>query len=92
MWSRKDKDGDIILVATHVDDSTVTGSDDDKTDTFVREMLERFDGTCELNLTEMLCMEWETKGLDLISATPTLSCQSLCNPQGKSIWTRSNTA
>jgi hypothetical protein len=38
-------------VATHVDDSIVTGSNDDKTDTFVREMLERFDGTCEHNLT-----------------------------------------
>ena len=25
-----------ILVATHVDDSIVTGSNDDKTDTFVR--------------------------------------------------------
>ena len=59
MWSRKDKDGDTILVATHVDDSIVTGSNDDKTDTFVREMLERFDGTCERNLTEMLGMEWE---------------------------------
>jgi hypothetical protein len=47
MWSRKDKDGDTILVATHVDDSIVTGSDDDKTDTFVREMLDRFDRTCE---------------------------------------------
>ena len=52
-------DGDTILVATHVDDSIVTGSDDDKTDTFVGEMLDRFDGTCERNLTEMLCMEWE---------------------------------
>jgi len=38
-------DGDTILVATHVDDSIVTGSDDDKTDTFVGEMLDRFDGT-----------------------------------------------
>jgi hypothetical protein len=46
-------------VATHVDDSIVTGSNDDKTDTFVREMLDRFDGTCERNLTEMLGMEWE---------------------------------
>jgi hypothetical protein len=60
MWSRKDKDGDTILLATHVDDSIVTGSnDDDKTDTFVREMLDRFDGTCDHNLTEMLGMEWE---------------------------------
>ena len=59
MWSRKDKDGDTILVATHVDDSIVTGSDDDKTDTFVGEMLDRFDGTCERNLTKMLGMEWE---------------------------------
>ena len=59
MWSRKDNDGDTILVATHVDDSIVTGSEDDKTDTFVREMLDRFDGTCERNLTEMLGMEWE---------------------------------
>ena len=54
MWSRKDKDGDTILVATHVDDSIVTGSDDDKTDIFVRELLDRFDGTCERNLTELL--------------------------------------
>ena len=38
MWSRKDKDGDTILVATHVNDSIVTGSNDDKTDTFVREI------------------------------------------------------
>jgi hypothetical protein len=53
MWSRKDKDGDTILVATHVDNSIVTGSYDDKTDTFVREMLDRFDGTCKSNLTEM---------------------------------------
>jgi hypothetical protein len=30
MWSRKDKDGDTILVATHDDDRIVTGSDDDK--------------------------------------------------------------
>ncbi len=60
MWSKKDKDGDTILVATHVDDSIVTGSNDDKTDTFVREMLDRFDGTCERNLTEMLGMEWES--------------------------------
>jgi hypothetical protein len=59
MWIKKDKDGDTILVATHVDDSIVTGSNDDKTDTFVREMLDRFDGTCERNLTEMLGMEWE---------------------------------
>ena len=59
MWSRKDNDGDTILVATHVDDSIVTGSDNDKTDTFVREMLDRFDGTCERTLTEMLGKEWE---------------------------------
>jgi hypothetical protein len=48
-----------ILVATHVDNSIVSGSNDDKTDTFVREMLDRFDCTCERNLTEMLGMEWE---------------------------------
>ena len=59
MWSRKDKDGDTILVATHVDDSIVTGSEDDNTDTFVHEILDRFDSTCERNLTEMLSMEWE---------------------------------
>ena len=59
MWSRKDKDGDTILVATHVNNSIVTGSNDDKTDTFVHEMLERFDSTCERNLTKMLGMEWE---------------------------------
>jgi hypothetical protein len=46
-------------VATHVNDTIVTGSDDDKTDIFVRELLERFDGTCERNLTEILGMEWE---------------------------------
>ena len=39
MWSRKNKDGDTILVATHVIDNIVTGSNDDKTDTFVREIL-----------------------------------------------------
>jgi hypothetical protein len=27
--------------------------------TFVREMLDRFDGPCERNLTEMISMEWE---------------------------------
>jgi hypothetical protein len=59
MWSRKARDVNTILVATHVNDSIVTGSDNDKTDTFVREMLDRFDGTCECNLTEMLGMEWE---------------------------------
>ena len=51
--------GDTILVATHVDDSIVTCSNDDKTETFAREMMDRFDGTCERNLTEMLGMEWE---------------------------------
>jgi hypothetical protein len=69
MWRRKHKDGDTILVATHVDDSIVTGSNDDKTDTFVREMLERFDCTCERNLTEMLGMEWER---DIEAGTSTL--------------------
>jgi hypothetical protein len=54
MWSRKDKDCDTILVAMHVDEGIVTGSDDDKPDIFVRELLDRFDGTCERNLTEML--------------------------------------
>jgi hypothetical protein len=39
MWSREDKDGDTVLVATHDDDSIVTASDDDKTHTFVCEML-----------------------------------------------------
>lgn len=52
-----DKDGGTILVATHVDEM-VKGSDDDKADTFVRETLDRFDGTCERNLPEMLGMEW----------------------------------
>jgi hypothetical protein len=46
----------LSFVATHVDDSIVTGPDDDKTDTFVHEMLDRFDGACERNLTEMLGM------------------------------------
>ena len=46
-------------MATHVDDRIVTGSSDDKTDTFVREMLDRFDGTCDRNLTKMIGMEWE---------------------------------
>jgi hypothetical protein len=59
MGSRKDKDGDTILVARYNDDSIATGSKDDKTDTFVCQMLDRFDGTCERNLTEMLGMEWE---------------------------------
>ena len=68
MWSRKDKDGDTILVATHVD-SIVTGSNDDKTDTLVREMLERFDSTCERNLTEILGMEWDH---DIKAGTSTL--------------------
>ena len=59
MWIRKDKDGDTIVVSTQVDDIIVTGSNDDKTDTFVREMLERFHNTCERNLTEILGMEWD---------------------------------
>ena len=46
MWSRKDKDGDTILVATHVDDSIVTGSNDEKIDAFIAKLLDRFDGTC----------------------------------------------
>ena len=53
MWSRKQGD-DHILVATHVDDSIITGSNDEKTAEFVAKLLERFDGTCERNLTEML--------------------------------------
>jgi hypothetical protein len=61
MWSRKDNDGDTILVATHVDDSIVTGSNDDKTDTFVREMLDRFDGACEL--TSLKCSVWSGRKL-----------------------------
>ena len=66
MWSPKDKDGDTILVATHVDDSIVTGSDNNKTNIFVRELLDlcvsswiNFDGTFQRYLTEMLGMEWE---------------------------------
>jgi hypothetical protein len=39
MWSREDKDGDTVLVATHDDDSIATVSDTDKTDSFVCEML-----------------------------------------------------
>ena len=39
--------------------SSIAGSNNDKTDTFVREMLDRFDGTCERTLTEMLGKEWE---------------------------------
>ena len=73
MWSRKNKDGDTILVATHVIDNIVTGSNDDKTDTFVREILERFDGTCDRNLTKMLGMEWER---DIEAGTSTLHQRS----------------
>ena len=64
MWSRKDNDGDTILVATHVDDSIVTGSSDDKNDTFVREMLDRFDGTCEWsgNATSMRALAFCIRG------------------------------
>ena len=69
MWSRKDKDGDTILVATHVDDSIVTGSNDEKIDAFIAKLLDRFDGTCERNLTEMLGMEWER---DVEAGTSTL--------------------
>ena len=59
MWRRKDKDDDTILVATHVNNSIVTGSNNDKADTFMHEMLDRFNGTCECNLTKMLSMKWE---------------------------------
>jgi hypothetical protein len=45
------------LCGTQVDDSILTGSDDDQIDTLVREMLDRFDGTCERNLTKMLGMK-----------------------------------
>jgi hypothetical protein len=67
--AERTKDDDTHFVATHVDDSIVTGSNDDKTDAFVREMLARFDGTCERNLTEMLGMEWER---DIEAGTSTL--------------------
>ena len=53
MWSRKDKDGDTILVATHVDVSIVTGSNNDKTGTFVREM--RTDSTALASVTSLKC-------------------------------------
>ena len=58
MWT-KDKDDDTILVATHVNNSIVTGSDNDKADTFMHEMLDRFNGTCERNHIKMLGMKWE---------------------------------
>lgn len=63
MWSRMDKHGESLATTsswqTNVDDSIVTGSHDDKTDIYVREMLGRFDGTCKRNLTDLLGMEWE---------------------------------
>ena len=67
----QNKDRDTILVAKHVDDSIVTGSDDDKTDIFVCELLDRFDGTCKHNLTEMLGMEKERN----IEAGTSILCQ-----------------
>jgi hypothetical protein len=46
-------------VSIHVDNSIATGSDNYKTDTFVCEMLDRFNGTSDRNLTDILGMEWD---------------------------------
>ena len=50
---------DQILIATHVDDSIITGSNDGKTDEFFEQMRNRFDGTVEEDVSELLGMEWE---------------------------------
>ena len=50
---------DRILIATHVDDSIITGSNDEKTDALFERMRRRFDGTVEEDVSELLGMEWE---------------------------------
>ena len=50
---------DRILIATHVDDSIITGSNDEKTDALFERMRKRFDGTVEEDVSELLGMEWE---------------------------------
>ena len=58
----------------------------DKTYIFVRELLDRFDGTCERNLTEILGMEWER---DIEAGTSVLhqSCLLYTSPSPRDLST-----
>ena len=58
MWAKK-HEGDHILIATHVDDSIVTGSNDAKTNEFLGRLKDRFDVTIEEGVSDFLGMEWE---------------------------------
>ena len=58
MWAKNDGK-DTILIATHVDDSIVTGSSTEKLDAFLKKLQERFDVTVEKDVSDFLGMEWE---------------------------------
>ena len=57
MWVWSDE-SDYILLATHVDDSIVTGSSEVKTKRMIDDILNRFDGTVDEDVSEILGMEW----------------------------------
>ena len=46
MWDKSDGK-DMIMIATHVDDSIVTGSSPEKLDAFINRLESRFDATAE---------------------------------------------
>ena len=46
MWDKSDGK-DTIMIATHVDDSIVTGSSPEKLDAFINRLESRFDATAE---------------------------------------------
>jgi hypothetical protein len=58
MWARDDGE-DKILIATHVDDSIITGSNPNKIDAFIEKLKDRFAATAEVGVEEYLGMEWE---------------------------------
>ena len=58
MWAKNDGE-DTILIATHVDDSIVTGSSPEKLDAFIDRLKSRFDATAEMDVSDFLGMEWE---------------------------------
>ena len=58
MWAKDDGE-DKILIATHVDDSLITGSNPEKIDVFIDKLKNRFAATAEVGVEEYLGMEWE---------------------------------
>ena len=58
MWDKSDGK-DTIMIATHVDDSIVTGSSPEKLDAFINRLKSRFDATEEKDVSDFLGMEWE---------------------------------